>query len=176
VLTTVCGGFLGAYLHHRHAHHQWIQSRWEKELRESQKVFEELSRLLDRRLYRTRLFLGSFARSREEVELRLAGYRRVVTQWNDNINRLLALLSIYFGEEMRNTVDDDLGEEFRDVGCLLEKAYRAKNDFDADPIDERVNILAAKVYIFNIRMLEAIQSKRDTLFGEARRQSRAKRK
>jgi len=60
LLTTLCGGLLGFVFQRRNARYQWLRARWEKELGEAQAVFEEVSRLLDRRLYRTRQLLWSF--------------------------------------------------------------------------------------------------------------------
>ena len=62
LLTTVCGGLLAFVFQGRQARYQWLRARWEKELTEAQTVFDEVSRLLDRRLYRTRQLLWSFDR------------------------------------------------------------------------------------------------------------------
>src|SRR4051794_37903537 len=78
VLTTLCGGLLGFVFQRRHARYQWLRSRWEKELAEAQAVFEEVSRILDRRLYRTRQLLWSLERNPEIREQSLSGYRTVV--------------------------------------------------------------------------------------------------
>ena len=138
-LTTVCGGVLTFFFQRRQAQYQWIKSRWEKELSESQAAFEEISRLLDRRLYRTRQFLWGFDRSPEELEARLGEYRKAVTRWNDNVNRILALLAIHFSDEIRNILDNDLGAEFVNVGRLLEQAYfHNKGDFERLPVGARL--------------------------------------
>jgi hypothetical protein len=166
LLTTLCGSLLGFVFQRRHARYQWLRSRWEKELGEAQAVFEEVSRLLDRRLYRTRQLLWSFDRSSEVREEHLSEYRVVVTEWNDNINRILALLAIHFTAELRNAVDRDIGAEFVAIGRSFEQAIRTESTVDADKFEQRLNQLAGQIYGFNLRLLKDIQTRRHTLNEE----------
>lgn len=167
LLTTVCGGLLGYIFQRRHARYQWVRSRWEKELDEAQGVFEEVSRILDRRLYRTRQLLWALGRKPESYEKQLAEYRIVVTEWNDNINRILALLTIHFGEDIRDDIDYRVGTEFVAIGRQLERAIRGESQLDAEQLEKRLNDLAGQIYGFNLRLLKVIQTKRRTLVENA---------
>jgi hypothetical protein len=163
LLTTLCGGLLGFVFQRRHARYQWLRARWEKELGEAQAVFEEVSRLLDRRLYRTRQLLWSFDREAEARDGRLADYRTVVTEWNDNINRILALLAIHFTDELRNGIDSEIGAKFVAIGRSLEQAIRSESKVDTDKLEQRLNQLAGQVYNYNLRLLKEIRTRRHTL-------------
>lgn len=162
LLTTLCGGLLGFVFQRRHARYQWLRDRAEKEMDVCQGVFEEVSRLLDKRLYRARQLLH-FLRDQHLSQEKLAGYREVVTQWNENINRILALLTISFGQEIRDALDYDVGAEFVGVGRLLEEAIKTNTNPDSGNITRRLDALSNKVYQFNIKMLELIQAKHNKL-------------
>src|SRR5205807_6782877 len=124
LLTTVCGGLLAFVFQRRQAEYQWLRTRREKELTDAQAVFDEVSRLLDRRLYRTRQLLWSFDRLLAGRQQCLDDYRTIVTEWNDNINRILAMLTIHFSIERRNMIDNQIGAQFRAIGHSLEQAIR----------------------------------------------------
>jgi hypothetical protein len=166
VLTTLCGALLGFVFQRRHARYQWLRTRWEKELEEAQAVFEEVSRLLDRRLYRTRQLLWAVDRAEVRQE-RLSEYRAVVTEWNDNINRILALVAIHYTDNLRNAVDNEIGAEFVAIGHSLERAIRGESRVDAQRLEQRVNQLATEVYKFNLRLLKEIRARRNTLTENA---------
>jgi uncharacterized membrane protein len=63
LLTTVLGGSLGFYFQQRTWNHQHAVQRREQRHEQAIRVFEELSRLMDRRLYRLRLLYWSRAAS-----------------------------------------------------------------------------------------------------------------
>jgi hypothetical protein len=167
VLTTLCGALLGFIFQRRHARYQWLRSRWEKELEEAQTVFEEVSRLLDRRLYRTRQLLWAIDRKPEVRQERLSEYRTVVTEWNDNINRILALVAIHYTDNLRNVVDNKIGAEFVAIGHQLERAIKSESKIDTKQLEQRVNQLAAQVYGFNLNLLKEIKARRNTLTENA---------
>lgn len=163
LLTTLCGGLLGFLFQRRHARYQWLRSRWEKELGEAQAVFEDVSRLLDRRLYRTRQLLWSLNRAPEIRQERISEYRTVVTEWNDNINRILALLAIHFTDERRNDIDRKIGAEFVAIGRSLEHALRGEPKVDVGKIEARLNQLGGQIYYFNLDLLKDIRIRRRSL-------------
>ena len=108
-LTTVLGGTLGFFFQNRSWEHQHKIQQAEQERQhqlqlaeeareQALQVFDEISRLMDKRLYRLRLVYWSLqAEDRQPEHTRLAttrfkDYRKVLYEWNDNINRNLALL------------------------------------------------------------------------------------
>jgi hypothetical protein len=168
LLTTLCGNWLASVFQRRQARYQWLKSRWEKELAEAQAVFEEVSRLLDRRLYRARQLLWSFDRPPETRDQRLSDYRSVVTEWNDNINRILALLAIHFSDRLRNTIDNVIGAEFVAIGRSLEQGIHAGSVTDVGELERKLDALAGQVYVFNLDLLQEIKKRRQTLMEDSR--------
>lgn len=163
LLTTVCGGILGRYFQHRTWKNQWAVSQNERTIQLSLNIFEEISRLMDKRLYRMRRLYWAINKnqSNDEVENRMNEYREVLYEWNDNINRNLALLQFYFGDDSRDSLDFDVGKMFVDTGAILEKNYRQRRPDEKlkDIIDsaEDLDILASKVYQFNLNLLGKIK-------------------
>src|SRR5215212_4813756 len=125
LLTTVLGGGLGFFFQRRTWEHQHGVVLEEQERDRAVRVFEEVSRLLDKRLYRMRLVYWPLARERETGDLSTPDapwdeYKSVVGDWNDSINRNLALLQQYFGKGMRDNFDYEIGDRLVRIGRQLE--------------------------------------------------------
>ena len=59
----------------------------------------------------------------------LEAYDAVLFEWNDNINRNLALLERSFGSRMRKQLDDEIGATMRSVGvCARERVEEPKRE------------------------------------------------
>ena len=132
LLTTVLGGFLGVYLQQRSWAHRFKVERATAERDRAVQVFEETSRLLDRRLYRMRRLAWTLEREHDrplsaQGQKSLGDYDAVLFDWNDSINRNLALLERYFGTERRDDLDYKIGALMRSVGAALEQRVRLEN-------------------------------------------------
>jgi hypothetical protein len=101
-LTSVLGGLLGYWLQSRAWAHQHDVQRRDEERQQAVKTFEEVSSLLDRRLYRMRqLYWAARRKARGTgddagLDSALDDYREVLAQWNDGLNRTLALTETSF--------------------------------------------------------------------------------
>ena len=88
----------------------------------------------------------------------------MVTTWNDNLNRILALVHTYFGSAARHRLEDDIYEEFSAIGRALEQFVRdaasPDHDVGASPIGRRLSWLGRQVYDYNVSMLELLQEDR----------------
>lgn len=164
ILTTVLGGILGYLLQNRSWEHQNNVRLLEAELQASLKVFEETSRLMDKRLYSMRMLfwrLNDVNSDQETIEKYMELYRAVLYEWNENLNRNLALIQCYFVPELRDQMDFYIYEEFKSIGVLLEEGYRKRISgqllADFSDVEAKVNALSFVAYKFNIRMIEAIQ-------------------
>jgi len=129
VLTSVAGGALGYWFQRRawaHQHeiqlrdeeHQHEVQRREEEHQRALETFEEVSQLLDRRLYRMRRLywaardMAAGRGGQERLATARADYRAVLAEWNDNLNRNLALIETYFGAPTRNVMSGQIYEGF----------------------------------------------------------------
>ncbi|ONI92401.1 hypothetical protein ALI22I_03830 [Saccharothrix sp. ALI-22-I] len=165
LLTTVLGGLLGFFFQRRTwAHQHRVQTR-DREWQRAVQVFEEVSRLLDKRLYRLRLLYWSLntdkdARS-EQSEKRMEDYREVLREWNDSINRNLALIQQYFGIAARQRFDNGIGAIFVVLGRDVEAMWRRFDGGTGSPgpriNDQKLEALGSQIYAYNLEMIRAIQ-------------------
>jgi hypothetical protein len=121
LLTTVVGGIIGSFLQRRSWDHEFNVQRREREQARAETVFEELSGLLDKRRYRMlRLYwylkdADQGQGAAKENEQRHKQYVDILYQWNDALNRRLALIESHFSREMREGLDH-IYKEYKDVG------------------------------------------------------------
>jgi hypothetical protein len=139
VLTTVLGGLLGSYLQQRSWSHQNEARLREQGLTRAAAVCENVSQLLDKRLYRMTRLLHAVQGRRdgtvpeEQVHERWRDYDAVLFEWNDALNLNLALVGTYFGHGARAYLDRELYARFAAAGAALERAYRAARDREPEP-------------------------------------------
>ena len=162
VLTTVAGGLLGYWLQNRSWRSQ-ERHRLEQGQMEAARVFyEELSHLLDRRLHRMRELDGWLERPEQarEIDRRLARYRDVLDEWNDNLNRNLALAIRYFGVQT-HAVLEDLYRKFSTAGSRIESRFReyaADGKPSSPPVAGELRQLDLVIYDLNLAMIQALQN------------------
>ena len=165
LLTTLGGGYLSYEWQSRAASYERVADQRRLELQAASRVFEELSRLLDTRLYRMRRLHTGIAdpdRTSGTLTTRWDAYREALFAWNENLNRNLALTQRYFGNEARDKLENQIAEGFRELGSLLEgSGYpaglegRMERYHHRQEIADRVN---NQVYDFDIMLIESIQA------------------
>jgi Tfp pilus assembly protein PilN len=172
VLTSVLGGALGVLFQRRTWEHQHQVQAADLKRQQASQVFDEISRLLDRRLYRLRLLnwrLQAKAEGKPHTDLdsKMQDYRDALREWNENVNRNLALLQRYFGVGMRDQFDNEIGMCLVHLGYLVEIEWRRAHEV-AEPssrpaltityedLSVEIEAAADAVYEFNLRMLDRI--------------------
>jgi hypothetical protein len=166
LLTTVVGGLFGYLLQQRAWTHQYRVGAAATRRERSLELFDELSRLLDKRLYRMRRWYWSLDRDREngarseDSDDRRAEYVAVLYEWNDSINRNLAMLQSFFGSEPRRQLDEVIGAEFRQLGADLETMWDDAT-FGGQNFDRRFRDLENLIYEFNVRLINSIDGVMD---------------
>lgn len=140
VLTTLIGGWWAGRLQHRSWERQNEMRIREEERRRAAEVCDDLTRLLDKRLYRMRRVYWAVAAAirgdggLDTLELRLADYNAVLYEWNDRLNANLALIGSHFGTAASDYLFD-LYEDFRAVGRDLEAAVSSTRQSKTVTID-----------------------------------------
>jgi len=180
VLTTVFGGVLGSFLQTRLWRYQWEVQTNSKLIDSARSVFEEVSRLMDRRLFRlSQLHLWTMRKDEYRMSIAITDYREVMREWNDSINRNLSLLQFYFGTNIRTMFDFGVGKKFVDVGALAERLYRSAPDVDEElgaKVESGIAELRAEVYNYNLSLLNCMdrlqQLGRPRFFATGRRNAR----
>jgi len=159
VLTTFLGSLLSYVYQQRSWEHEHLAKRYDAQVESASQAFDEISKLLDRRLFRAKTLMWAYMGEEEgeEIQLRRREYREVVDEWNGTLNRNLALLERYFGKEMQEEFENKIGAEFRSIHKTL-NAYRKHPDPQAlRDLETRIEKFNPVIYIFNVRMLDCIQ-------------------
>ena len=124
ILTSVLGGLLGYVFQRRAWSHQFDVQRSASERDAASAALDELSNLLDKRRYRMLLVYWQLDREDpEELERRVSDYRTVLEDWNDGLNRRLALVATHFGSDLKRELEG-LYETYREAGLVLDEAIR----------------------------------------------------
>ena len=161
ILTTIVGGFLGSYFQNRSWDYQNAISLKESEKTEATKVFNEISRLLDKRLFRIRQVIWALKDNNDEIEKKLDDYRKVQFKWNDNLNRNLSLIQRYFGGDLRHKLETRIYTDFVLLGEKIEKFFNnSKLETSTaflNEIESETDNLNREIYDFNIKLISLIQ-------------------
>ena len=165
-LTTMGGAFIGTLLQQRAWRHKWETETAEKRIEIAKQIFEEISKLMDQRLFRVHQLAVWLDRDdASRIDTAMENYRAVLFDWNDNINRHLALLQMYFGAKIREHFDFQVGAKFVEVGSNIESAYR---EFKSGGSNVKKGLSAAsgliqelrsEVYQYNLELLNHIESR-----------------
>ena len=185
LLTTVIGGTLTWMFQTRSWEHKWKIESAERKHREAFNAFEEISTLLDERLYS--LFqLVVWTEKTDSVRFysALKDYRLTLKNWNNNISRSLAKLHFYYSKDLRNEFDDIIGKKFVDSGSLLEVFVRQrhKSFSEKSPVtllelnNVRKNILELRLDVesYNLKLLNSVQEFEKTTFENMRMRNKIK--
>ena len=171
VLTTVVGGALGYFFQQRAWRQQTLAQRVDRDLQAGTTTFEEVSVLLDQRLYRMRRVYWLARRAAPahedlgELDAALEAYRAVVARWNDNLNRLLALVQTNFGRPLRERLQYELYDTYAAIGEELDQFVREvsannRGPVRIRPVGRRLTDLGHRVFDFNIVLLSALEHER----------------
>jgi len=167
---------IGAWLQHRYdemrlrTENQLIRqraaedresSRQEAEMTTTIEVFEKISQLLDRRLWHTRRLIWASERgaTAEQLLERRIAYEEAVDEWNVNLNRNLALVERYFGQDARHDLEFEVAPAFQRIHAALateRKTPIAELKKQAEAINELL-------HPFNRKLLSKTQERRTAL-------------
>ena len=118
-------------------------------------TFENVSRLLDKRLWRARSLVWASDDGADPAEIaqRRTAYRQAVSEWNENLNRNLALVERYFGQKQRGVLEGPISDGLRVVNAEL----RDKNVSGKQQVD-RINDLNNNIYKFDVQLVQMVQT------------------
>jgi hypothetical protein len=163
-LTTVGGGVLGYLLQNRSWSRQHEVTLALAERDAALRVFEELSSLMDARLYRMRRLEDALTHppaSADARELALSQYREVLFRWNDSLNRNLARVETYFGRAVRTYLEVHVYEGFKALHQDLMRIHAGGTaDGPAGNVAEALQPLSDRIYDLNAAMGELVRGGR----------------
>lgn len=159
LLTTLVGGSLTYWYQKLAWDRDDLSKKKQEELSRAGAVFDDVSRLLDKRLYRLRKLewaIEEGSSPSELISLRKQ-YQAVVSDWNENLNRNLALTDRYFGPELRQELEGSITEGFRNLHSELTKVLRDPSHKGLQQLKKDTDDFNPRIYAYNLRMLEPIQ-------------------
>jgi hypothetical protein len=132
-----------------------IEAQRELETARAFETFEDLSKLLDKRLWRARRVVWAVDENAkgEELERRWVSYRESVNEWNENLNRNLARVERYFGAAARGSLEGPIADGLRAVNAELKGPTLSSKDLHA-----RIDDLNNSIYTFNVQLLGLVET------------------
>ena len=134
----------------------------EKELSRALTIFEKLSPKMDARLFRMRRVFWAIEAGMDvgEIESRWQAYQQVLIDWNDELNKTLALLERYFGPDacgfFRKGIQHGFIQLHNIVGDLF---FEKAEDQEMSMMEfmEKADILNEEIRRFNLALIQMIQ-------------------
>ena len=160
LLTSGFGAWLVSKIQDRSWRYQKEISDRDLERKIAENVFYDISRLMDKRLYRMRQLLWSLNRNNQvRITAKLVEYQKIVYEWNDNNNVNLSRIEQYFGAREREYFEVRISKDFIFIGMLLERWCGGRTDHPGfTKMFSMIDSLNALVYDFDKRLLLAIQT------------------
>ena len=155
VFTTLVGGYLSYSWQSRAAVIEREAEQKRYEIKAATSIFENVSKLMDKRLYRMRrvsMGIGN-AKDSNELNQRWDRYRETLFEWNESLNRNLAMVQMYFGEDARLLLEKDIQLGFISYGRMLESSKNNGYTERLQAADELNN----KIYNFDLWLIDKIQ-------------------
>ena len=171
VLTAIIGSSATYYFQNRAWEHQHEISLQESETEAASKIFEETSKLVDKRIYRMEQLNWWLEDNKDQkrIEEQMDMYRQILYEWNDNFNRNRALMERYFGKNVQDYYSNDIHSAMKNAGNLLGDYYYTsswkRSRAAGLEIEGRVGDLENKAYELNVRMLKLIQKQEVGVFN-----------
>lgn len=170
-LTTVVGGIL-TFLSQHIQEGQRIEADkradsvriMEQRREQATSLFDELSPLMDTRLYDwRRLAWGIEDRIPEDsLRKRYSEYQEVFYQWNHNLNKNRALVCRFFGPGLGEIFERQITPQFIELHEALYSIYKMPRSdrplIPADSLNSLADSLNDVIYTFNNSMAELIRS------------------
>jgi hypothetical protein len=172
-LTTLVGGVLADRFRRENARTELEIAAMQSDIARSIQVFENISQLMDKRLFRMRrlhdVFNGDIGS--DALPQRLSDYRNVYIEWNDNLNRYRALYVVSFtsadSQQPLPVVSpgscsdsfEEIASEFNAAHTALQKLIDKKAAASTQDMKGYLDRLNVCVYSLDERMLASITAK-----------------
>ena len=155
VFTTLVGGYLSYSWQSRAAVIEREAEQKRNEIESATSIFENVSKLMDKRLYRMRRISMGVGNGKDsnEMDQRWDKYRETLFEWNESLNRNLAMIQMYFGEGARYFLENNIQSGFISYGRMLENS---KNNAYKERL-LAADTLNNKIYNFDLSLIDKIQ-------------------
>lgn len=128
-------------------------------------LFENLSELMDRRLYLSRRLLSSFGDREkglpDKTDERFKEYNNFLYEWNCSINKNICKLEQFFGQSNKAAFEKRIMLDFNWIGILLRRKYfNIENPTSIKIISDAIDITNERVYKLDQEMLVLLKSQK----------------
>lgn len=161
ITCTVIAGLLGWWLGVQYQDKNWKEqyslSILESDRKQAETIFNEISRLMDDRYYKTIRLLSAY---KQNDSVRILECRKSLSlqleEWNANRHRNNSLIEAYFGIRITNYYINNIQKPFANSGNYI--MYRgAKTHEEQQQLSRMLDSIEANIIIFNRMMLTSIQ-------------------
>lgn len=177
LLTFLLTGVVGNLLVQRWQYRNWINQQKflgeEKHYNQLVALWEELTRLASKRLWRMRrLHTALITADDDKIKERLNDYDLVLSEWNEKFHSMAVRLTLYSTWDLERQLEGELQQSFLNAGLRLErltKSRLANGTTDKLLVDQlRLEFfdLSRVLFRFNRSTLAAVQKQKSrTYYG-----------
>lgn len=167
-IAVVGGTAIGTLYQHKSSEEQNYLLMIENDRKQAEHIFNEVSNLMDDRLYKTRRLLSAYVQDdNEKVEYSKQSLVSQLEIWNANLGRMYTLIEEYYGVKFRNFFKNRIQDPFTDTGNHI--IYEgAKTVQEQNKIRSTLKQIEADIDVFDKMMLNAIINNRVGRFSEDR--------
>ena len=131
LLTFLLTGVIGNMLFQRWQYRNWISQQKflgeEKQYYQLTALWEELTNLASKRLWRMRrLHSALTGEDDEKIKERLNDYDLALSEWNEKFHSMSVRLTLYSSWDLERELEDQLQHSFLDAGLRLERLTKAR--------------------------------------------------
>lgn len=154
IIGSVCSA-IGVFLQDRSWEKQYKLTLIESDRKMAEEIFSEISKLMDSRIYKTRLLLNA-KYQKNNYRLYLKDYKIHLNEWNENLNRNVALIECYFGANVSDYFYNNIHLKLRKVGADIQNYYNI-NKFTCKKISKELDEINNSICTIDSIMLNLIQ-------------------
>lgn len=161
VTCTIIAGCLGWWLGVQYQDKNWREQRtlsiMESDRKQAEEIFNEISRLMDDRHYKTVRLLSAYKqKDSAKIELYRQSLVLQLEEWNMNRHRNLSLIEGYFGKDFAVFYMQNIQHPFAQIGNHILGA--GANTFeDQKNLSCKLDSVERNISVFNRMMLSSIK-------------------
>lgn len=161
-LTSFIGTKISQSLQDRAWRNQEDERKKSKQLEVAADLFEEMSSLMDKRLYLERRVLYSHSdkeKGKPDMTMKcFSDYNTFLYEWNCSLNKNICKLDQYFGREVKAFFHDRIMKDFNWIGMLLRRIHFNENVPSYNVVLNAIDTTNERVFKLDQMMLEILKN------------------
>lgn len=159
LIAAVIGGWLGATFQENSWREQYKLSMIECDRQQAEDIFNEVSRLMDDRFYKTRRLLSAYT---QHDSIKIETYKQSMLmqleEWNANRRMMYSLIEGYYGVTFSKFFIYNIQDSFAKISNYMLSPYEKSIDYEK--IKAELVSIDRNIAVFNKMMLNAIKQNR----------------